>query len=591
MHPELLMTTYFKTENSTVRKFFANGLFYKIPRFQRDYSWETEQWEDLWEDIVSCLEQSDWSYENKVKPESHYMGYIVLQSSDDRNFSVIDGQQRITTVSIIILAILKNLQLLVDKGIDAENNKKRMASIRQNYIGFIDPVTLITESKLTLNRNNNDYFQNFMVPLRHPLPQRGFRASEHLLRHSFEFFDKRVEDYVNHSNNTDCGQALAKLVEAICDILFFTVITVTDELNAYKVFETLNARGVRLSATDLLKNYFFSVLDANNNSDPELSALDERWEDMVRRLQSEKFPNFLRVYWNSKHKLTRHSELFNIIKRNIADKMSVFHLIDDMEADLENYLSLLSSEIAEDWCKEDRNNAVLLKLFHVRQPMAVLLAAKRNFSANDFSSLLEAIKVISFRYNVVGNYSPSELEKTYNDIAVRISDGRISNFTDTLQFLNLIYIDDKRFESDFSQKALNTADSRCKKIVRYILCLLEKYGSGHDFDYESDSYSIEHILPQRAPDNWGNFSFYEMSAMLYRFGNMTLMKTSENRDIGNAPYEDKKNMLRNSGFMITASIPEEYQEWTVSSICSRQKKMARAAKVIWKISQLSSKKV
>ncbi|SFS92216.1 Uncharacterized conserved protein, contains ParB-like and HNH nuclease domains [Succinivibrio dextrinosolvens] len=584
------MTTNFKTENSTVRKFFANGLSYKIPRFQRDYSWEFEQWEDLWEDLTSCLEQSDASNEYRDNPESHYMGYIVLQSRDDKNFTVIDGQQRITTVSIIILAILKNLQLLVYKGIDAENNEKRIESIRQNYIGYMDPITLITESKLSLNRNNNDYFQNYMVPLKCPLPQRGFRASEHLLRHSFEFFEKRVEDYVKTSSNKDMGQTLAKLVEDICDILFFTVITVTDELNAYKVFETLNARGVRLSSTDLLKNYLFSVLDGNENSSSELSSLDERWEDMIRRLQSEKFPNFLRVYWNSKHKLTRHSELFKTIKQNITDKKSVFGLIYDMEADLENYLSLLSSEIAEDWCKEDRDNAVILKMFHVRQPMSVLLAAKRNFSSKDFTSLLEAIKVISLRYNVVGNYSPSELEKTYNEIAIRISNGDISKFSDTLQFLNNIYIDDKRFESDFSQKSLNTTDSRCKKIVRYILCLLEKQESGNDFDYESDSYNIEHILPQRAPDNWGNFSFNEMSAMLYRFGNMTLMKSTDNRDIGNASYSDKKELLRKSGFKITSVIPDDYQEWSPSSINSRQKKMAKCAKVIWKISQLSSKK-
>ena len=80
------MTTNFKTENSTVRKFFANGLSYKIPRFQRDYSWDDEQWEDLWEDITSCLEQSSLSDEDSGAPESHYMGYIVLSLEMTRIF-------------------------------------------------------------------------------------------------------------------------------------------------------------------------------------------------------------------------------------------------------------------------------------------------------------------------------------------------------------------------------------------------------------------------------------------------------------------------------------------------------------------------
>ena len=138
-------------------------------------------------------------------------------------------------------------------------NGQRQEQIRQNFIGYLDPVTLVARSKLNLNRNNNHYYQNYLVPLAH-LPQRGFRASEHLLRKAFEWFDRRVTDYAKNSVG-DRGVRLAELVENVSDRLFFTIITVTDELNAYKVFETLNARGMRLSATDLLKNYLFSVLD------------------------------------------------------------------------------------------------------------------------------------------------------------------------------------------------------------------------------------------------------------------------------------------------------------------------------------------
>ena len=246
-----MATTNFKTENNTFRKLIGNGLTYRIPRFQRDYSWEVEQWEDLWADIMSTLGQNGDS--------AHYMGYLVLQSADDKSFDVIDGQQRLTTVSLIVLAILKNIQRLVNAGNDAKNNTRRLDQIRQTYIGYLDPVTLTTRPKLTLNRNNNDYFKTYLIPLAH-LPQRGFRASEHLLRKAFEWFDKQVGNYLKKDTGNE-GQRLAQLVENISDNLFFTVITVTDELNAYKVFETLNARGVRLSSTDLLKNYLFSVLD------------------------------------------------------------------------------------------------------------------------------------------------------------------------------------------------------------------------------------------------------------------------------------------------------------------------------------------
>jgi uncharacterized protein with ParB-like and HNH nuclease domain len=97
------------------------------------------------------------------------------------------------------------------------------------------------------------------------------------LREAFEWFDKRVRDYARQQGG-DEGVTLAQLVESMSDRLFFTVITVTDELNAYKVFETLNARGVRLSATDLLKNYLFSVLHRGEQHEHEMKTLEDRWE-------------------------------------------------------------------------------------------------------------------------------------------------------------------------------------------------------------------------------------------------------------------------------------------------------------------------
>ena len=228
-----MAATNFKTENNTFRKLFGNGLTYRIPRFQRDYSWTLDEWEDLWTDIQGTLKTDG--------EPAHYMGYLVLQSSDDKSFDVIDGQQRLTTISLLVLAVLNNFKKLIDSGNDAEQNEQRINQIRQTYVGYLDPVTLVARPKLALNRNNNDYFQNYLVPLGH-LPQRGFRASEHLLRKAFEWFDKQVSAYLKTSSGNE-GMRLAKLIEDISDRIFFTVITVTDELNAYKVFETLNARG------------------------------------------------------------------------------------------------------------------------------------------------------------------------------------------------------------------------------------------------------------------------------------------------------------------------------------------------------------
>lgn len=90
------------TSNDTFRRLFGNGMRYFIPKYQRDYSWDIEQWSDLWYDIKKLIHDQ----------ESHYMGYLVLQTSDDKNFFVIDGQQRLTTICLLILAGIKHLKTL-----------------------------------------------------------------------------------------------------------------------------------------------------------------------------------------------------------------------------------------------------------------------------------------------------------------------------------------------------------------------------------------------------------------------------------------------------------------------------------------------
>ncbi|MCI5163149.1 MAG: DUF262 domain-containing protein, partial [Candidatus Electrothrix sp. AX5] len=216
----------FNTANNTFRQLMGNGLLYRVPAFQRDYSWSADEWDDLWQNLLSL-------HTTEEEP-IHYMGYLVLQSSDSKRFDIIDGQQRITTISILLLAAISLLHELAK----AESiNDKRAEQLRNSYIGYLDPVTLTAKSKLTLNRHNDRFYQDYLVPLQ-DLPQRGLNASEHLLRKAFLWFKARLKADLETS-----GAAIAGFVDQTVDRLFFTVITVTDELNAFKVFETLNARG------------------------------------------------------------------------------------------------------------------------------------------------------------------------------------------------------------------------------------------------------------------------------------------------------------------------------------------------------------
>jgi hypothetical protein len=307
----------FNTTNNTFRQLMGNGLTYHVPPFQRDYSWTFDEWDDLWQDMRGLFGDD---------PEpAHYMGYLVLQSADSKRFDVIDGQQRLTTLSLMMLAAISHLKDLAHPGDDEDTQYRRAQQVRSNYIGYLDPVSLLPRSKLVLNRHNDSFYQTYLVPLQR-LPQRGLNASEHQLRRGYIWFKERIKAYAP----TD-GEAVARFIDQTVDKLFFTVITVTDELNAFKVFETLNARGVRLSSTDLLKNYLFSVISRDGAHANELKALEERWEIIVGLLGSESFPEFLRVFWNSRHELVRKADLFKTMRRAVKDSATAFELIRNLD--------------------------------------------------------------------------------------------------------------------------------------------------------------------------------------------------------------------------------------------------------------------
>ncbi|MCD6389145.1 MAG: DUF262 domain-containing protein [Desulfobulbaceae bacterium] len=560
----------FNTTNNTFRQLMGNGLLYRVPPFQRDYSWSNDEWDDLWQDITALRESGAGS--------SHYLGYLVLQSSDSKHFDIIDGQQRITTLSVLTLAAIALLQEQATE--ENQDDRKRAEQLRSSYIGYLDPVTLIPQAKLTLNRHNDRFYQNYLVPLER-LPQRGLNTSEHLLRKAFIWFRDRLKDDIGTS-----GKEVVRFIDSIVDLVFFTVITVTDELNAFTVFETLNARGVRLSATDLLKNYLFSVVSREGAHDTELQNLEERWEGIVGLLGSESFPEFLRIFWNSRHKLVRKSHLFKTIRRDILTKGDTFTLIRELDNHARIYAALRNPQEST-WDTNERDYLRQLQMFNVRQPLALLLAAYDRLGEDDrdgFRRILRTITIISFRYNVICNLPSNEQEKVYNNIAQQISAGTLDAAGGIIQALQPIYPEDRIFRTAFAEKELRTTNSRNKKVVRYILFSIERHCSGSTYDFESATYSLEHILPEHPEQGWDIFDDTHHTRCVYLLGNMALLAAATNRELGNKSYQEKKEIYLQSEFDTTRGISKHFAEWTPDTIRSRQSWMAKQACSKWSVS-------
>lgn len=561
----------FSTANQTWRMLVGNGLVYTVPRFQRDYSWSDEEWDDLWRDIENTLSTDG--------EPAHYMGYLVLQSKDNKNFDIIDGQQRMATLSILALAVLSRLMKLVDEGNAAEDNQKRAEQLRSSFIGYLDPVTLIPRSKLTLNRNNDTLYQNYLVPLL-PTPKRNLKATEHLMRKAFDWFIVKVEEGYKD------GVALASFLDRLSDKLFFTVIVVSDELNAYKVFETLNARGVKLSSTDLLKNYLFSVVHRQNSDEHELNELENRWEILVGKLGSENFPDFLRTHWNSRNQFLRHAELFKRIRDQIKSKQRVFSLLREMEADVDPYVALSRPEDPF-WDTNRRSSVAELRMFSVRQVYPLIIAAYRELNEKDFTLLLRTLSIISFRYNVIGNMPTNEQERVYTGVAEKLHAKHITGIDSVLTELKPLYPNDELFRHAFSDKSLRTTQVRNRRIVRYILFKIESHCSHIDYEFDSERYSLEHILPENPGEGWEHISEQDYNQLIYRIGNIILLTATANKDVGNQSFEVKRSVYAQSEFEITKRVAAENAQWDAERIGAQQRWMAQQATSIWRIAQLS----
>ena len=534
-----------------------------IPKFQRDYSWDIEQWDDLWQDIESMMTETG----------DHYMGYLVLQSANNSKDSlIIDGQQRFTTITMIILAAIKSIQKLIEKGEEVSENKQRVKTLKDTYIGNVDPISLEYDNILVLNRNNDGYYKEYIVKLGE-LRIRNTSYTEKLMRKCFEWYEKLL------SGRFKTGREYAEFITYLADNLYFTIIRVSNEMNAFRVFETLNARGVQLSSADLLKNYLFSLVDVTTKHPERIAVLEDKWSALTKNIQAEKLPDFIRYYWNSRNKTVRANDLFKVIRDNIKTDAEVYSLVNDMIGYSDIYMALRNP--SDELWQGNRKTAEcieLLNLFNLKQPYSLLMSAYKFLSENDFEKLLNDVIIVGFRYSVICGKNTNDIERVYNSIAIQVFKDRLYS----RESLKEIYVVDQEFTPVFNQKSFSD-NARNNKIVKYILGKYERFKGGtRDVNLNSETDTVEHILPQNPGEEWGEDSF-NLDMQSYRIGNLCLLEKKLNAHIQNRPYKEKISVYKNSAFETTRQIPEDYLTWDKNAINSRQAQIGKCAKSIWRI--------
>jgi len=562
-------TNLLNTRTTNFLELVGNGKIYRVPPYQRDYSWEEEQWEDLWNDTVELRGRPD---------DRHYMGALVVEGKSDREFLIIDGQQRLATLSLLALAAIKQLRGMADAGRETQANSERTAGLRSRFIGEKDPASLVESSKLFLNKTDDAFYQDYLVQLREPLNPRGLPKSNRLLWECFKYFSNRLAQEAAFAQD---GAALAgMLAETVGRQLMFILITVDDELNAYTVFETLNARGLELSSTDLLKNYLFSRLKVGTD----LESLERRWRALLATVQQERFPEFLRYHLLCEEPHIRSQRLFKLVRERVRTPQDVFGLMEALERRAELFAALSDPNHGY-WMEtpEARPYVRELQLFRVRQMTPLLFAAWERLSRHDFARVLKLVAVLSFRYSVVSGLNTNALEPVYHQAAKALLDRAATNPAAVFQHLKPIYVDDVKFEQDFARFVIDTSGQR-KKLAKYILGRIEADASNRAVDPDTDPGTIEHILPENPVDAWeASFPRDRWESAVYRLGNLTLLEPVANRRVGNEEYAPKSLEYGRSTYAITRAVPElAPDEWTPPLLDERQKQLALRAVHVWR---------
>ena len=261
----------------TLHDLLGNAVTYTVPPFQRDYAWDIIQWSELWDDIIALGPPPEKQHER------HYMGYIVLRREDEeRKFVIVDGQQRMITLSILARAVADSIE-------DARISN----SLRQSYLYTAGVVEQLPNPRIIPNLLNRSYYRQYLVES-NPFPiQIDQNFSNSKMHAAYIFFRTQIaEELADYSDR----ERLNFFDHQVGDGLLFTVLDVRDDEAAFTIFETLNARGVELSSPDLIRNRLFSILYDADRTKQTLKEMSTRWQETIENLGAGDVISFLRHF-------------------------------------------------------------------------------------------------------------------------------------------------------------------------------------------------------------------------------------------------------------------------------------------------------
>ncbi|MBB2482684.1 DUF262 domain-containing protein [Bacillus sp. APMAM] len=548
----------------------AQNRRFSIPVYQREYTWNLTHCGRLLNDIKTVMK-----YPNK----RHFIGSVVQISnkhgliSQINEATIIDGQQRITTVSLILIAlrdyIRENFEH-IDETIAEEIEETYLVNSRKKNEDYI---------KLCLTKKDKTLYDKLIYGT--PLDETN---SKNNIISNYRYFYKQIKS--QKINIKELYDGLAKL-----DIVEIALERDIDDPQL--IFESLNSTGEKLVESDLIRNFLLMGLE----NDVQTHIYNEYWYPIEERLDSfgkNTLSNFIRDFLTIKNlKIPKESQVFTDFKSFFSKnysrkKSSIEKFMTELDKFSKIYKRIVSADDLDNKIKTHLNGLELLEV-KVIYPFIMYIYdyyLEEKISKSDFSQILSLIESYLSR-RIILEHGSQGLNKVF------VTFIRDFNYKEPVKSFEIALLSKKghhrfpnneEFENAFLLRNIYTIKSNYKK---YILYSLEKSLSNEVVDLSSQI-SIEHIMPQNIGNNfyWQNIlgdNWQEIhQKYLHTIGNLTL--TAYNSNLSNRNFTEKKEMLvsgyDNSSFNLSKTL-KNYTTWTESDILNRSKFLIKQALNIW----------
>ena len=538
-----------------------------VPPSQREYRWKVEHAEDLFTDIRKAMD-------SEKGPEEYFLGSIVSITMSD-TIMIYDGQQRLATIMILIAAIRNAL-------IELGNNDDADVAERNYLFSRLRQGTEPTPN-LTLNLSDKDFFFRSILPRQEKsvlpkakepkAPPVRLPDSHKRMSDVAKYAKKFVSTLVSDRQSDDADIQLNKWLDYIEKSLHVIWVQVHNESTAFTIFETMNDRGLKLSAADLLKNYLHSKADDQKND------VMHKWSSMVGTLKTvegeeENVVEYIRCYWVSRYGHTRTKYLYDKIKEKITNPQKALDLLTDLETCVQKYAAIIMESHADMKARGHSSKTAIANLnaLGVTQLRPMLLSAFEKFSQGEFAKLAERCVSWSVRFLISGT-SSGTIEGYYSKAAVKIWSEEIVDSDGVFEELKKILPRDDIFSPSFLD-----AEETNPRIARYYLASLQHADDG---TWPDPALTLEHLLDKKYDASLHLISEQEHKENVFKMGNLALINEDDNGLMQNMDFTQKRTILaKNENPSLTQKVAK-YEKWGESEIRDRQSKLTELAIKAW----------